>query len=409
MKLRIYFSGAWHDSNSPCLWALCDVSGAAIQSGESALASLPKADDYIAIISATRLLCVNVQMPVRSRRRWEAALPFVAEEYTLSAPEENHVVPGIAQKDGQRTLFIVDKGWLKAIIAACDTAGIRLRRVLPEMLLPALPRDSWVVVWDGDKGFIRTGATSGTALDQGDAQHAPLTLMLRLNAALSAPPQHILIRSVAHTGAIESVLPHWEGLPAPLTASAPWDWRQEAIPDDTLNLLWGPLAPPARWDAWLPVLRPVALMLCMVILIETLGIHVQWGMLSHEKTAVTREMERTFRQTFGDASVVVDPALQMQRNIAVLRHNAGLPDEGDFLPLLDQAAAALAPLPESSIKAMRYVSGRLDIDLTLPSATEMSAMQQRVNGKGLSLRFGDIRATGSGIEARVSIQTGGLL
>lgn len=409
MKLRIYFSGAWHDSNSPCLWALCDASGAVIQSGESALASLPKADDYIAIISATRLLCVNVQMPARSRRRWEAALPFVAEEYTLSAPEDNHVVPGMAQKDGQRTLFIVDKGWLKAIIAACDTAGIRLRRMLPEMLLPALPLDTWVVVWDGNKGFVRTGVASGTALDQGDAQHVPLTLMLYLNAALPAPPQHIHIRSVAHAGDIEPTLPRWEGLPAPLTSSAPWDWRQEPISTDTLNLLWGPLAPRVRWDSWLPVLRPVALMLCIAILIETLGIHVQWGMLSHQKTAVIREMERTFRQTFGDTSVVVDPSLQMQRNIAVLRHNAGQPDESDFLPLLDQAAAALAALPDDSITAMHYASGRLDIDLKFSSATEMSAMQQRVNGKGLSLRFGDIRATGSGIEARVSVQTGGLL
>src|ERR1035437_2278864 len=136
MKLRIYFSAAWLDSSSPCPWALCDDAGIVMQSGNSPLATLPKADEYIAIISSTRLMCVNVQMPSQSRRRWEAALPFVAEEYTLTDPEENHVVPGAVQKHGLRSLFIVDKLWLKNIVAACLAANISLRRAVPEMLLP---------------------------------------------------------------------------------------------------------------------------------------------------------------------------------------------------------------------------------------------------------------------------------
>jgi general secretion pathway protein L len=409
MKLRIYFSATWHDSASPCPWALCDESGAVVQSGNAPLAALPKADDYIAIISATRLMCVNVKMPAQSRRRWEAALPFVAEEYTLTDPEENHVVPGAVQKDGQRSLFIVDKQWLQTIVSACLTANITLRRAVPEMLLPNLPPDTWVIVWDGDKGFMRTGSTSGMVLDQGDGQHPPLALSLSLNAALPLPPKNIQIRYSINHDEAQRDLPQWSDLPAELTPGEHWDWRREEIPSDTLNLLWGPLAPKAKLQEWLPKLRPVAFILLAALVIETVGTNIEWGLLSHEKSTVTQEMERTFRKAFGDSSAVVNPPLQMQRNISALRHTAGLPDDADFLPLLDQAASTLSALPKGGISALHYESGRLDVDIKLRSEADIRALQQRLKSKGLNIRLGDIRNTGNGVETRLAIQAGGVL
>jgi general secretion pathway protein L len=408
MKLRIYFSDTWHDSNSPCPWALCDDEDAVVQSGHSPLAALPKADDYIAIIASSRLTCVNVKMPAQSRRRWEAALPFVAEEYTLTDPEENHVVPGAAQKDGQRSLFIVDKQWLQSIVAACAAANIPLRRTVPEMLLPGLSPGSWTVVWDGSKGFMRTGTTSGMVLDHGDEQHPPLALSMSLNAAQPAPDK-IQIRLTARTGENQPNSPQWSGLPAALISGTPWDWRSAAIPNDALNLLWGALAPKARLHEWLPKLRPAALILLAALLIETVGANIEWAMLSHEKTTVTRNMERTFRQAFGDTTTVVNPPLQMQRNIAVLRHSAGLPDESDFLPLLDQASGTLSSLPAGRVTTLHYESGRLDVDVKLRTAAEARALQQRLQGNGLSIRLGDIRDTGDGVETRLAIQAGGVL
>lgn len=408
MKLRIYFSASWHDSTSPCPWALCDDAGAVLQSDCSPLAVMPKADEYIAIISSTRLTCVNVQMPSQSRRRWEAALPFVAEEFALTDPEENHVVPGVVQKDGQRSLFIVDKQWLQNIVSACQAANISLRRAVPEALLPNLPPETWVVVWNGTQGFMRTSTTSGMALDQGDDQNPPLALSLSLNSSLHSPPKHILFRASWDSQDSEQTLPCWSNLPTELTLGKPWDWRQEPIPNNAVNLLWGPLAPKTKLHEWLPKLKPVAFILLAVLVIETVGKNIEWVLRSHEKASITKEMERTFHKAFGETSTVVNPSLQMQRNIASLRHAAGLPDEADFLPLLDQASSTLAAWPGGSITSLHYESGRLDVDVKLRSTDEVRVLQQRLQGKGLSVRLGDIRNTGDGVETRLAIQPGGV-
>jgi general secretion pathway protein L len=405
MKLRIYFSAAWHDHSSACPWAMCNDAGFIVESGNSLLSALPKADDYIAIISSEHITCVSVAMPAQSRRRWETALPFIAEEYTLTDPEENHVVPGPIQKNGQRSLFVVDKQWLRSVIVACQSANLTVRLMLPEMLLPEIAPDNWVIVWDGSKGFMRTGISSGMALDLGDEQQPPLALTLSLNASLPLPPKNIEIRFDTDDKRVP--LPRWINLPVKLTLGKRWDWRVEPIPNNAVNLLWGSLKPKTRLFEWLPKLRPALFILLAIIFIETLGTNIEWGLLNHQKNFLTQDMERNFRKAFGESSVVVNPPLQMQRNVAALRHSAGLSDDADFLSLLDQSSSVLVKLPAGSINAMHYESGRIDIDIKLPGEKEIVSLQQQLQSKGLSIRLGDFHKTGNAVETRLTILAGG--
>lgn len=407
MKIRIYFSVNWHDSSSPCPWALCDESGTVIRSECSALSEIPKAEEYIAIVAASRFTCVSVPMPAKAKRRWESALPFVAEEYTLTDPEENHVVPGGIQNDGQRSLFIVDKQWLKSLLAACLEAHISLRRVLPEILLPNLPENSWVVVLEGNQGFMRTAAYSGIALDNFDTDHPPLALTLSFNNALPFPPQKIEIRYALNSITDEGVLPRWENLPTAAVLGEPWDWKSAPIANNTLNFLWGEFAPKAKLHEWLWKLRPVLWIILAALVIETVGLNLEWLLLSQEKKSVIQNMEKTFRKTFGESTSIVNPALQMQRNITSLRHSVGVTDDADFLPLLDQVSNTLSELPAGSITGLHYEAGRLDMEIKLHSATEIRTLQQRLLNKGLYIRVGEIRESEGSAEAKLAIQPGG--
>ncbi|HWS76628.1 MAG TPA: GspL/Epsl periplasmic domain-containing protein, partial [Quisquiliibacterium sp.] len=54
-------------------------------------------------------------------------------------------------------------------------------------------------------------------------------------------------------------------------------------------------------------------------------------------------MEQVFRDTFPSTQVVVDPLLQMQRQVAALRLSTGQSGPDDFLPMLARFAEALGP------------------------------------------------------------------
>lgn len=402
--LRIYFSGSWRDNTSPCPWALCDETGAVLQSGIDPLAALPKGNECLAIVAPDRVLSVDAKVPPGSRRRWLAALPFIAEEYTLPDPEDNHVVPGPVRQDGRATLAIVDKPWLKRIVDACRTANLSLRRMVPETFLPSLAPGTWTLVWDGSSGFVRTSSASGMALDCGDADTAPLAL--RLISAQPSFPEKIEVRFPQNIPEAQRILPQWNDLPASLSIGPVWDWRRTPIPADSLNLLWGDFAPRAKVGEWWSKLRPAALILLAALGVETVGANIEWAMLANEKKTLTHDMERSFRAAFGEASTLVDAPLQMQRNLAELRHSAGLPDDGDFLPLLDASARPLAALPAGSVHALHYESGRLDVDIKLDRSSDFQSLQQRLQNSGIKLRMGDIHDMGNGAEARLTLLAG---
>lgn len=405
--LRIYFSGHWRDSASPCPWALCDdESGSVVQSGTDLLASMPKGYECLAILAADRVLCTAAKLPPGSRRLWQAALPFVAEEHTLPDPEDNHVVPGPLLADGRIMLAVVDKAWLKRIVDSCRTAKLSVRRAVPETFLPALAPQTWVLVWDGSNGFIRTGSASGMALDSGDANSAPLALNMLLHATQESLPKKIIVRFSQSATQSQHTLPQWDGLPVPLATGPAWDWRREPVADGTLNLLWGDFAPRAKFREWWPHLRPAVLILLALLAVESIGTNLEWAMLAREKNNLAGEMERTFRATFGADSALVNAPLQMQRNLAELRHSAGLPDDSDFLPLLDAAAPRFAELPPGSVRALHFEAGRLDVDLKLRRSADFTLLQQRLQSKGLAVRAGDIRDSGNGAEARMTLSAG---
>lgn len=402
--LRIYFPAHWQDSATPCPWALCDASGAVLEQGNAPLAALPKATAAVAIIAAQRLSCLEVPAPAQSRRRWEAALPFIAEEYTLTDPEENHVVPSAPGKEGTRTLYIVDKRWLHALISACHTAGIHLRQAIPEMLLPDLSENGWTMVWNGRDGFVRTAQQAGIAIDLPPVGQPPAALQLCLESSGHAAPSLLQVR---YSGEMQNTaLPDWPGFPVKLVRGEDWDWKRARLDPALPNLLWGEFAPRARLAEHFPKLRPALLILTLALLIEAAGTNLEWALLTAEKNRLNQEMARIFRQAFGESSNVVNPMLQMQRNLAALHHAAGLPDDSDFLPLLDSAAPSLAALPAGSVTGLHYESGRLDLDLRLAGTGELQALQRRLLSLGFAVQTTAPHPASNGIETRLSLQTG---
>lgn len=405
--LRIYFTSQWRDSTSPCPWVLCDDRGALLQSGIAPLATLPKGHECVAIVAADRVMSIAVTLPPGGRRRWQTVLPYVAEEYTLADPEENHVVPGLATSDGRRMIAVMDKSWLTRIVDAAQNAKLSLRRMVAETFLPALASDCWTLVWDGSSGFVKTGAVSGTALDIGDAHTPPLALRLSLDTAPQVPKK-IEIRFTQDVAAEQRHMPQWADLQMPLVAGADWDWRRAAIPEDALNLLWGDLAPRAKIQEWWPKLRPAAYLLLAVLALEIVGSNIEWALLLNEKSQLTKNMQKTFRATFGDAVALVNAPLQMQRNLAELRHAAGLPDAGDFLPLLNLASSSLVALPAGSVVAMHYEAGRLDIDIKLARKADFASLKQSMQSSGLGVRIGEIRDLGNGADAKLTLLPEGM-
>ncbi|HUQ28154.1 MAG TPA: type II secretion system protein GspL, partial [Usitatibacter sp.] len=77
--------------------------------------------------------------------------------------------------------------------------------------------------------------------------------------------------------------------------------------------------------------------------------------LGRERTVLEARREAIFRTAFPEAKVVVDPELQMARNLADLRRTRGLAAGDEFLVRMTEAARG-GNLP---VKSVEYRDGKL--------------------------------------------------
>ncbi len=398
-QLRIHLTAEWQDAATPCAWALLDEQGTVRDSGSGNLASMPRADEAIAIVSAEQVLCVGVALPKIKARQLETALPFALEDFLLGEVADSHVVPGARLDSGETLLYSVGRERLRRFIGACEGVAIRLRKALPEYSLLPVQTGEWSAVWDGQTGFFARGPHAGAVLGRGDERQPPAALTLQLN---QKTPAALRLWFKAGLPAEQRVWPQWAGVEL-VRADQDWDWRSAAVRGGEPDLLWGKFAPPARIQEWWPRVRPLLWLTLLVFAMESLGSNLEWWWLAREKQQITRSMDSVYQETFGAEATVVDAPLQMRRSLARARHAAGVSDDMDFLPLLDRIAAELKALPGSSVEGVRYADGRLDIEARLSSGGAWETLQRRLGEQGLGVQVIDVHDSGGTVDVHLRL------
>ena len=350
-----------------CQWVLID--GRQSVPGEGALAGLPRnADRVQLVIPAAQVLITRAQLPGAARRRAGAVLAFAVEEASAAEPEANQV-SWLGTAQDADALAVFDKQGLKRWRDALEAVGLRAFEVHAEMLL--LPRASgeWSLAWDGAEGFVRTGEFEGAATDSGDRAAPPLSLRMMLDEA--ERPAAIAVYMTAPGEAPD--LAAWQrDLGIPLHMVGPWDWRMAAEQAGTS------LAQERRrWripPGVLASLRPAAWIAGTALAIHGTALVADWLLLGGEQRAVRGQMTARFRSVFPDAAIA-DPALQMRRQLAAARHRAGVPDGGDFAPMIEKVSLGLKELPAGGLRTVSYESGRMTLEL---AATDPAALRRTV-------------------------------
>jgi general secretion pathway protein L len=94
-------------------------------------------------------------------------------------------------------------------------------------------------------------------------------------------------------------------------------------------------------------------------------------------------MEARFRGVFPDAVAVVDPALQMRRQLATARHRAGLADGGDFAPMIEKVALGLKELAPGGLRTVSYEGGRMTLEIAATDGAALGRTMARLAQTGL--------------------------
>lgn len=389
--LRLYCS--LRDPAEHCPWALI-AAGQPARQGDSPLAALPRGGRVQLVIPATQTLITRTQLPHGLKRRPGSVLTYAAEEAILAEPEACQV-SWLGMASEADVLAVIDKSGLERWLAGLSAAGIPACEVHSEILLLPLRHGEWSLAWDGREGFVRCGELEGAATDRGDSATPPLSLQLLLEEAQARGAAPAALALYPQNPDAQPDIASWQDrLGVPVRAAGPWDWR--TAPQDAGVCL---AEVRRRWHGYtdiLPRLRPAAWIAGAALALHGFMLATDWAALASEHKTVRKEMEARFRSVFPDAVAVVDPALQMRRKLAEARHAANRPDDGDFLPMIEKAGAALQGLPAGTLRAVSYDSGRLTLALAAADETAVIRIVERLNRAGLLAELPGMAGRASG-------------
>lgn len=392
-ELRIFIDSGWPHDHADAVWYLCEE-GRVVAHGHSEPAhwpgvrppveeapgqALPAPQAAALILTGGQVSCQRVRLPRGAAGRRPEVLVAALEECLLADPDDCLLLPGEPDEEGVAAVAVLSRERLRGILALVREMGLAPVAVWADaQLLPqrggrrlARLEGSLLTLPLGRDAFAMADLLAGSEPLPGAGLEPGLPVVVAAGTDAEAALRLGMLPELDHPGSF------------PLAEPTPGGFLigEFALPVERLGRL-RPLIPAARLAAGLAA----AFMLLLF---------AEWAWLSAQAGRMREEAASVFRDAFPQAAVV-DPALQMRRQLDERRRRAGRLGEDDFLALLAGIDA-----PEAAWRALDYAGGRLEAELTLPTgAVAALESQLRAAGRRFDLRSGD---TESGDRVRVRL------
>jgi type II secretion system protein L len=335
------------------------------------------------VLPLARISFIDALLPPVSAQKRQALVQFAIEDKLTVDPASIHaVILGPADSGSNRfVIAAIERAWLTRVLQWLARANIHPVAAYAESAFETCAPREWVVRWneavayacrpDGLSYLLETDSAVSAA---GQLLAPPFALTLALNEVKVAEDTNVVPTAihVYTTGNARIDIAAWqqeigsvgliEGKDGKAGTGSAYS-VPNATPRANMNLLVGAFTPVRNASSW-RALRPATALATLVIALQLVFVSVDAWRLASERRELRTQMENLFRQSFPEATTIVDPALQMRRNVAALKRERGIvTDESQQLLARATALLQLTPGANERITSIDLRGGELRLRL----------------------------------------------
>lgn len=362
-------------------WLSLGRDGAPLSAAQAGLPGTP-AERVSLILPAEEVLCLEAPRVARSHAALLQALPYAIEEQLAAPVESLHVALDPAGSGERIAVAVIDAARLRQRLDWLAGAGFAADACFAEwQLLPGEGARAWlehgrIILVDGRR-----------ALCLPESRLEPLAEWLRGQALDPAGLPRMRAGSAA--------LPGEQSVEAPLAALA------AALRDPPLNLLQGAFAPRRRSERQNTLWKLAASVLLAAGLLATALPALERHLFARHVESREAEMARLLQEAVPGISRVVDPVAQMR---GVLRQRGA---SSDGLALLGRIAPLLAGGTQTTLDALEYRGGALEMTVIAADVATLDGLRERLVQQGLRAELTAANPGSQGVEGRLRVSGGG--
>ena len=339
---------------APYVWAETDKRDGIVNKGSAASLEeliLPKrSGPIIGVAPGDSVLTRSTTIPSRRRSKVQAAIPFSLEDSVSEDIDDLHFSILEWTPGGKANVAVIAKQRLRSWTSEFNDAGITLDEIIPEyLLLPLHPQARTTVAQTNDGRLcIREGSYGGLVLDADDA-NLWWSEIEDKSTAVAVNNVDLARRFVAAQG---TMVKEWN------IGDNFVEWlAHQSGGVVSANLLTGEYTPLHRQQSNAG-LKAAVIVLALGFLLK-MGIDGgEYFYLKKKNERLDRQITQIFNWSFPDIPRVVNPRVQMERQLELLQ--SGNQGSGEFANLLSAVAKAV-PATRSNLQEVVFRNKEMTI------------------------------------------------
>ena len=207
-----------------------------------------------------------------------------------------------------------------------------------------------------------------------------------------------------HSAQVEALRERFDGIKIQLLAQGPLALFGQQLPTSTpINLLQGTYAPTTARTFGFKPWRVAAILLACVIGLHVVGKAAELAALKRSERTLDSSINAAFRMAMPGEQSTLDARHRMEQRLASIQ--SGGNSTGGFLPTLQAVVQARNVAPGTTVQAMSFRQGTVDMKLTAQDAASLDHMSQSLRSNGWQAELTSGNATSSGrYEGRILIK-----
>ena len=369
--------------------------GTVEREGVAALSELSevvrRSQRVVLLLSASDVTLLRVKVPPLSAARLKAALPNLVEEQLMSDPAECVIVAG-ESRGAMRTVAVVQRSWLTLLHQTLLALGARAITALPSQLCLPLPSGT-VAAAVAEHGndvdvTVRLAEQEGIGLSivADQSESAAFEAMQSLAAVVPQSPLTLYVPQSRLRDYQDSL--HIAPALAERITLQTDDWRHwieggDRNVFDLMSSLGATTGPKFDWQLWR---WPLALAM-LLLLVNVIGLNVDWLRLQREADALDTSMVQTYRAAFPKETVIVDPLAQLRQKMAAAQRGSGHIAPDDFLGLAAAFGEVWAGTGQkaASVAGLEYRDNSLTVKLKPGTSAPMEQIKEALAARKLAM------------------------
>jgi general secretion pathway protein L len=397
----------------PASWLVVDARGNPAgppQSGPLSLAAPRAVNRRICVlVPGTDVLLTEPEVPMKAGTKLQQVVPYALEEQLADDIDDLHFAIGKRAADSTRTpVAVIRRALMDEWLTSLKSSGLDPESMYADSdLLPQNPGQA-VALLEEDVVVVRPPLGSpvtlpvealGEALGIAQQQSTPETAATGVRGLVlytGAAEWHL------HSAKIEALRERFDGIKIQLLSAGPLALFGQQLPVAApINLLQGPYAPTTArtvgWKSW----KVAAVLLASLIGLHVVGKAAELTALKKSEHKLDASISETFRMAMPGEQSTLDARRRLEQRLAAIQNGGG--SEG-FLPVLQALVTARSVAPGTTLQALSYRQGTVEMKLSARDATSLDHMVQSLRSSGWQADLTSGSTTASGYEGRIQIR-----